>query len=186
MNRNQAKDHLEAIQVAMHRARRFSEVRSGWFLVMWGILWIVSFVLGQYKPAIAPVVWITGSAIGVVATVLMSAFLYGRRGPNYVPGAALRATGFAVAIVGFDVVALWLLELSGAREITTLVVLSAGLCFAIAGLLARRSLLVPGIVLAASVVAASRIVPGQFYLMIGVIGGLTLLVSGIRSLGSRS
>ena len=182
MSSEDAAQHLQDIRAMMLCARRYSEVRAGWFLMVWGLIWIVGFMAGQFIPEVASVIWIILNASGIVASVLMSAFLYGRKSSRRVPGLPRKIALLAVSMVVFEVLAAWLLSLSSPREITLIVVLSSALCYVVAGLISQIRLLVPGAFLAASVVAGHLLVPDFFYLTVAVLGGGALVVTGLLSL----
>jgi hypothetical protein len=72
ISRDEARNALQEIDTARNLTRKaIAEGCSSHILVLWGVIWMVCYGLGQFVPAWSGKVWLIGAPIGAVASWLI-------------------------------------------------------------------------------------------------------------------
>jgi len=183
MDRRSAADDLKAIKRTIYRAGEAMTRRSGWFLVLWGTIWLAGFTTAQFACAASQYVWIGLNSLGFVMSVVLASVLYGKRSENRVPGVNVRIWG---AIGGVTVFAVLLIALlfgtPGPRELTIVIMLTAALCYFLVGIFTNPRLCIMGGLMAAALTVADLVFPGYFYLVVAISCGGLLILTGVTTL----
>jgi hypothetical protein len=182
MDTDRAADDLRAIRHVMERTRASAGRHGGWFGVLWGAIWVVGFLCSQYLPGeTAGWIWAVLDTTGGVATALIGARVArsGVSSPVWRP-----ILLFFLALIAFDGLLVWLLEISSPRDVALLITLTVALTFVQAGLFTNAGMSLIGLLVAALAVGATLLVPDYFFLAMAVLGGGLLFASGFYLLRS--
>lgn len=178
MDPNRAMDDLRTIRQIMDRTRRTSAGEGGWFMVAAGVMWLLGFLGQQFlPPRLVGWGWLVANGLGLGTIAWLAARMMRR--------SAIKSPIFGVimlwwlALFVFDVLLAWLFRLDAASSISLLIVLTIALGYIQFGLFTHWIISVTGFLLAVLTVAAWLLAPAYFCLAVGVLGGGTLVASGL-------
>jgi len=178
MDRERAVDDLKAIRQIMEQTRRTTDGHSGWFMILWGIIWFVGFLGSQFlAEAVSGWLWLGLDAAGVAATVWLAARLAHRGTTHFTLWRPLAY--WILAVFAFSALLIWLLELDTMREGSLVLVMTIGLSFLQFGILSNWKLSAVGAGIVALPALAAILLPDHFFLALAVLGGGLLIWAGI-------
>jgi hypothetical protein len=175
-------DDLRVIREVMERTRRASGGYGGWFMILWGIVWVLGFTATHFLLRLGleqAVRWTWGVLNGV--GVAISIWL-GVRAPHR---RRLRSTLWRAVLLWwggllvFDLLLIWLFDLTQGQEIALLILLTIALGYFLFGLFTHWVISGIGVFLAGLSTAAALLFPAYFDLALGLLGGGALIASGI-------
>ena len=177
MNTHQAMDDLKAIREIMARTRRESSGGGGWFMILWGMVWVVGFSGSQFLlPQQAGWLWLCLNVPGIIITGVLL-YRMGKRSHVKSPVSRLIVFWWLTLII-FDVALVFLFNLKTDRDIMLLAVLSIAMGYVQFGLFSHWLITVIGVIMAAVALGTTWLAPNYFYLMMGMVGGGVLVGSG--------
>ncbi|HHS97035.1 MAG TPA: hypothetical protein ENK08_03925 [Chloroflexi bacterium] len=180
MRPEEVSDDLRIIREVMIRTRRASGGYGGWFMITWGIVWVLGFTATHFllrQGLTQAINWTWGVLNGIGAAI---SIWLGVRAPRR---QGMRSTVWRavllwwVAVAAFDVLFIWLFRLT-ADEIALLILLSIALSYFLFGLFTHWAISAIGVFLAVLSVAAALLLPAYFNLALAVLGGGVLIASG--------
>lgn len=184
MNQQDAEEQLRLIQQAQRRQKTVGHPEIGWFFVVWGAVWLVGFLAGQYGPnQHLLLIWLglllVGSALsGVVGARLGRQIQYAQTGP--------KLGIFYTAFVGFCAVWLLLAQPTGWVQTAVLAISFLGFALTASGILLKRySLSISGVLVTLFAIIVYLLLPAQFGLIMGLVGGGGMIVAGLQMLRAR-
>ena len=180
-------------EAALHdvaSARRRSRTHVGYqmgsaCLLVWGLLWIVAGGISALWPDGAGIGWLVVDLVGTAATgylVLRSARRWDSNGASGDVGRATQSIRFVVtaAVLGaFGAMTGLIFRPTSATEVMAFITIVVAAIYMVAGLWTGLRLFVIGAVLAALVVSAFLIAPGQLPLIVSFLGGSGLILGGL-------
>ncbi|MEM7112311.1 MAG: hypothetical protein AAF614_07755 [Chloroflexota bacterium] len=179
IDQNEAKEQLDLIRQAQQAGIEAGGQEAGWFLIIWGVVWLVGFLAAQFgETSWLPWVWfglcLLGSAISaVVGLRLGQKVQYTQTGPQL--------GLFYPVLFGFSL--LWLYLAAPTSWQQTAVLATSFIAFAVVVngvLLRKRPFIITGFIGAFMAVAVYLWLLPWFGLVIGLVGGGGMLLSGLR------
>lgn len=179
MDQEQAAEEIKIIRAVMTQARRsMSRGGGGWIFFLWGCIWAVGYSCAQFlAPKASGWLWAAVDTLGIVGTILILWRHHRRFSAPFERGLGLAW----LAVLGHITLLWWLLALDD-RQGALLLMLTMALAYILMGLFTNRAVSVAGVVVAAVTAAAYLLLPGFFFLTIGLFGGGTLIVLGLWTL----
>jgi hypothetical protein len=182
---NEAEEELAAIQRITQKTRHSIASSGAYiFLMVTGIIWLVGFLSTQFLTgAIVAYIWIGISLIGTVISILIGTRTGPRvRGPS-TAATAKRAGIFWLLLVFYGIAAIAIARPSDGKQITMFVILFIMIGQLAMGLLLSFSSVWWTIPITALALIGYFLLPGIFYLWMGVLvgGGMIALGLYIRS-----
>ena len=178
ISREEAQEALDVIQQTTIKTRK-GYGYNGYYLMIWGGVWFIGFLVSQFlqsKPAV--VGWTWG---GLVLIAWVSCAVLGiNQGKEVRSQSGAQIGFFFLALFAFAV--LWFIVLTPQNTkqgvmFFILVVMFGGV---VAGILSRNLFTVIGSVVATALAFAGYyLLPGYFYLWEATFGGLAMLISGL-------
>ena len=166
---------LSEIEATETRSRAaYAYLIGGSYLVLWGAIWVVCFSLIDVVPHQARNIWIGGSAVGILGSVILGQ----RRRDLAHKGwrAFMPATGY----VAFSFAALELVTPPPSVEaVSAFVALVVSLAYIQIGAQFGDRLTLIGVALAALTLAGFFWIPVHFHLFMALIGGGSLILAGL-------
>lgn len=185
MQPRDAMDDLKAIRRIMEQARRSSGGFGGWFMVLWGVIWLLGFAgthfLWQVRRGdLVGWLWLPLDLAGVVGTLYFGVRMSRR--------ARVRSSAlwklivlWWLALAVFVLVLVWLLPVHE-EKIPLLIILTIGLGYFLFGLFAHWSISAVGVFLAVVAIGAALLFPDWLYLAVAVLGGGALIGTGFAAI----
>lgn len=176
----EAEEALAAIET-MAQKTRHSIASSGTYitLIVTGTIWLIGFICTQFLPEISGYVWIGLSVLGsILATVW--GFRMGTRVRS--PATAVTARRvilfwlFLILYCSATIAIAWPLD---GKQVTMLIVLFALVGHMAMGLLLSFAAVWWPLPITALVLASYFLLPGLFYLWMGILGGGGMIVLGL-------
>ncbi len=170
----------------MERAHRTSDGFWGWFLVLWGAIWLVGFLstgllMQARREALIPWVWGLLNAVGVIGSIRISLQMARRaRMKSFTVWWPFIVWWFALAV--FDLLLVWFLPIREGRQIAMLIVLSIALGYFQMGLLTHWLLSALGAFIGALAVLTAALFPQHLGLAMAVLGGGAMIGVGLWTL----
>lgn len=178
---DEAEKRLQQIKSAQQAAEAVGQREAGYFLNIWGFVWLIGFLLSQY----AAVHWLSwvwlalcflgGLLSAVVGVKLGRQVQYARTGPQL--------GGFYAVLIGFSLLWLWQIRPSSWQETAVFIMTIIGFGVVVNGiLLKKRPFIVVGIAGAVFAVAIYLLLLPQFGLIMALVGGGSMILAGVRLL----
>ncbi len=186
MQPDEALDDLRAIRRIMERAYRASDGSWGWFLVLWGAIWVVGFLstgwlVRAQREALIPWVWGPLNAVGVIGSIGISLWIARRtRMKSFTIWWPFMAWWFALAL--FDLLLIRFLPIREGPQIAMLIVLSIALGYFQMGLFTHWLLSALGAFIGALAVLTAALFPQHLGLAMVVLGGGAMIGVGLWAL----
>lgn len=185
MDRNQALDDLKTIRQIMKRTQREAGRYGGWFMVIAGVMWLIGFSATQFLPdgyinwtwAVISIAG-TGAMIWIAARSTRSS---GVRTPLWWP---IFLFWWALAV--FDVLLIWLFDITDGIQIGLVVLLTVAMGYAQFGLFYHWLITAVGVLIGVLAIGAFLLIPGHFCLAMAILGGGLLIGSGLWMVRSRT
>ena len=177
---NDAEEALAAIQTVMQKTRH-SIASSGTYitLIVTGIVWLIGFTCTQFLPEISHYVWIGLSIFGSILGTVWG-FRLGKRVRSPATAATARRVGLYWLFLVFFCMAViavaWPLD---GKQVTVLIVLFALIGHLAMGLLLSFAAVWWPLPITALVLISYFLLPGLFYLWMGVLGGGGMIALGV-------
>lgn len=184
MQPQEALDDLKAIRQIMERARRASDGFGGWFMVLWGAIWLVGFTgthilihLKRYPPI--NWLWAFLDTVGILGSIYLGIRM-GQRARTKSSSLWVPLLLYWLALVAFDGVLIWRLRLyTDPLNFPLLMVLTIALGYIQLGLFIYWGISVIGLFLGLLALALATWLPEYFNLGVALLGGGALIGSGI-------
>ena len=174
----EAQEALAAIELTKAKTRKGYRY-AGYYLIIWGAVWFIGFLVSQYlqsQPAI--VGWTWG---GLVLVGWVSSAVLGINQGRYVRSQMGPQIGFFfLALFAFAM--LWFILLAPRNTEQGVMFFISVVMFGgvVAGILNRKLATVIGSLFATALaIAGYYLLPGYFYLWEAIFGGLAMLVPGV-------
>lgn len=177
MDRNEAADDLKAIREVMNRTHQAEGGKGGWIMIVWGIIWVIGFGISQFLTEPIPgIAWAILNAIGLTLTfwLMITMSRSGVRSPVW-----RMILLWWLSLIVFDVLIIWLFRIKLDNNLMLLIVLTIALGYIQFGLFTHWTISLAGLAIAALTVIAHLVIPDYLFLSIGLIGGGTLLGTGV-------
>jgi hypothetical protein len=166
----QALREIETTQGRSSRLRRYQDGAP--HLLLWAVLWAVGYGLTFFAPAHATAIWAVVVGVGLAAGV---ALLLRTKG-------AARTWRYLAAfgvLAVFCIATVWVLHPVHDRQVGAFVPLVVAMAYVLGGLWWGSRFIIAGIVLAALTLVGYFLLREYFPIWMAVIGGGTLLLSGL-------
>ena len=185
MEYDDALKEIKEIKRSMRTSAAGSGREAGWFFILQGTIWAIGFTISQFWPDAMGTAWIVLNSIAGAATVVLAFLVSGKRATHMVPGLWIKIIVGTLGFAAFGFVIGAEFGISGPRQITFLIVMLGALCYFAFGLATRPVQAVMGAVLGAGAALGNFLVPDWLYLTVALLGGGTLIASGIYVLARR-
>ncbi len=184
MQPQDALDDLRAIRLIMERARRASDRTGGWFMVLWGVIWLVGFTgthilvhLEHYPPI--NWLWAFLDTVGILGSIYLGVRM-GQRTRKISSTIWLLILLWWLALAAFDAVLIWKLRLyTDWPNFALLMVLTIALGYIQFGLFTHWAISAIGLFIGVLAVALATWLPEYFSLGVALLGGGALIGGGI-------
>jgi hypothetical protein len=176
MDAEQAVDDLKTIRQIMEHTRRATEGSGGWFMVLWGIIWLLDFAGVQFLADKSGWVALVLNPIGMVITIWLAVRMEHQSGTRT---AWLIILFWWLSLTVFGVLVAVLFHLNTSRDLVLLIALLIALGYVQFGLFTHWAISATGALIAALAVAAALLLPGYFFLAVAIAGGGVLIGSGL-------
>lgn len=190
MQPQDALDDLRAIRQIMERARRASDGFGGWFMVLWGVIWLVGFtgthILTQtrFEPLIGRL-WLVLDTLGILGSIYLGVRM-GRRARTLSSTLWLPMFLWWLVLLAFDGVLIWKFRLyTSVADMVLLLVLTIALGYIQFGLFTHWAISVIGLFIGLLAVVMATWLPEYFNLGVAFLGGGALIGGGIGFLRRR-
>ncbi len=178
---NEAEEALAAIQ-RMTQKTRHSIASSGAyiFLIVTGIVWLVGFLSTQFLTgAIVAYIWTGMSLLGTALSILLGRRMGPRvRGPS-TAASAKRAGIFWLLLVFYGMAAIAIARPTDGKQVTMFIILFIMIGQLAMGLLLSFSSVWWALPITALALIGYFLLPGIFYLWMGVLGGGGMIALGL-------
>jgi Fe2+ transport system protein B len=178
---SEAEQALAAIQ-KMSQKTRHSIASSGAyiFLIVTGVIWLVGFLATQFLPAqITTIIWTGMSLLGSVVAVILGIRMGRRVRSPLVNASAKQAMLFWSLLVCFCIATIAVAKPTDGRQVTMFIILFTMIGQLAMGLLLSFSSVWWTLPITALALAGYFLVPGFFYLWMGILGGGGMIVLGL-------
>jgi hypothetical protein len=173
LSKDEAAERLREVEATgAASARLFGYSASAPYFVLWGLVWVGGYAFGALQPELRNAGWMVGIAVGTLGSALL-----GRRWSGG-GTAAGRSIALSVVIAVFFVLVATMAQLKP-RQMDAFVPLVFAAAYMIAGIWAGARYVVCGVVVAAATVAGYYLAGDAFGLWMAVVGGGTLLLTGL-------
>ncbi|MBC7227140.1 MAG: hypothetical protein H5T61_07890 [Thermoflexales bacterium] len=184
MQPQNALDDLRAIRQIMERARRSSDGFGGWFMVLWGAIWLVGFTGTHFLVRINRALsvnwlWMFLDTLGVLLSIYLGIRM-GQRARTRSSSLWLPILLWWLALAAFDGVLIWKLRLyTEGLNFAFLMVLTIALGYIQFGLFTHWAISVIGLFIGLLAVVMATWLPESFNLGVAFLGGGALIGGGI-------
>ena len=178
---SEAEEALAAIQT-MAQKTRHSIASSGSyiFLIITGIIWLVGYLATQFLTgAIVAYIWTGMSVVGSAAAILLGTRMGKRVRSPSVNATAKRAALFWLLLIVYGIAAIAIARPTDGKQVTMFVILFTMVGQSAMGLLLSFSSTWWALPITALALAGYFLVPGFFYLWMGVLGGGGMIALGL-------
>lgn len=178
MDSDEAKEQLRLIQQAQENEKQLGRPEVGWFLLIWGVVWLAGFLFSQFGPPRWLFVgWMSLMSAGSIFSAVVGISLgrqvqYTQSGPK-LGWFYTACIGFAIGWIGLARPSSWQQTAVLAITILSFAILSSGI------LLKVRSLSVIGLISAAIAIIIYFLIPAQFGLLMALLGGGGMILTGL-------
>jgi len=177
MDSRQARDDLKAIRQIMNSARQASGREAGWFLILWGLIWLIGFCGSQFlRGEVSGWLWTILNTLGGLLSIWLGVRMGRQVGEPSLLWRIILMWWLALAF--FAALVIWLFDLHELNQHVLVIVLTVALGYMQFGLFTHWSISVIGFVLGALAVAAAAWLPGILSLVMGFAGGGVLIGGG--------
>jgi hypothetical protein len=181
MDSKEAEVQLALIKQAQAGQEAVGSREAGWFLLIWGLVWLIGFLTSHFAPA-SWIIWtwlmlcVMGAALStVVGLRLGQQVQYAQTGP--------KLGLFYPVFIGFCLLWLYLVRPESWQETAILTISFLGFAVVLNGILLKvRSLIAAGLVGTVLSTAVYLWFAAQFGLIVGLVGGGGMIVAGLRFL----
>jgi CHASE2 domain-containing sensor protein len=167
----------------MHKAMNASG--GGYQMLIWGAIMLIGYTLNQFADhlttALVASVWIVLSVLGNAVSVVMSA----RMARKFHSPLGARIGAMLPIFILFGVVAAFFVHPAGPREINLLIYLLVMLWLAMMGLWVKLSMLWISLIFTALMLFGYVVLPDYFFLWLAIVGGGSMIGSGLFLLSGR-
>jgi len=173
----EARESLAAVrQISAHMRRDIATGGAPYFTIIWGVVWLVGFLVSQFAPpAVSGPTWAGLDLLGGVAT-----FLTGRRlGMRVRTRWSVRLGLFWLALVGYGALWVWVSLPLSANQGALLISLIAMFGYVVMGLWLDSRIAYIGLAVTALALFGYHVVPLYFSLWMALLGGGVLIGSGL-------
>jgi hypothetical protein len=170
---NEAEEALAAIQTISKKTRHSIASSGAYiFLIITGIVWLVGFLSTQFLTgAIVAIIWTGMSIVGSAVSILLGTRMGKRVRSPSVNTTAKRAVIFWLLLVFYGIAAIAIARPTDGKQVTMFVILFIMLGQLAMGLLLSFSSVWWALPITALALAGYFLLPGIFYLWMGVLGG---------------
>lgn len=178
---NEAEEALAAVQKITQKTRHSIASSGAYiFLILTGIVWLVGFLSTQFLPAdIVGYIWgglsVLGSAAGILLGIRMGPRV---RGPS-IAASTRRAVTFWLLLVIYCIAAIAIAQPSDPKQVTMYIILFIMIGQLSMGLLLSFSSVWWALPITALALIGYFLVPGIFYLWMGILVGGGMIVLGL-------
>jgi hypothetical protein len=174
-------DAAEALRQA-ERAEQVSHTLRGYqsmapHLILWGAIYFLAYSFSHFRPAQGGLAWLVLAPLGSVGSFALAWFDKSERGDSDGHWAVVPAL-FAT-FLGFIAATALIMQPQDPRQMAAFVPLVVAVAYIVLGLGAGRRIVFAGIALAALTLFGFIALPGWFMLWMAVVGGGTLILSGL-------
>jgi len=151
------------------------------YLILWGVIWVIKFALGDFFPQYNNFIWIPFDVLGVAGCFYLGARSARARQCSGVQKVndGWRWLGSIAAVMAFIVVIQLIMAPVTERQAVTFIVLIVAVAYVLYGLWGSPRIGVTGVVLAALILFGYYQVQVHFDLWTGVVGGGSLILAGL-------
>ena len=178
---SEAEEALSAIQNMMQKTRH-SIASSGAYiyLIVTGIIWLVGFLSTQFLTgAIVAYIWTGMSLLGTAVAILLGARMGKRVRSPSATVTAKRAGLFWLLLVFYAIAAIAIARPTDGKQVTMFIILFTMIGQLAMGLLLSFSSTWWALPITALALIGYFLLPGIFYLWMGVLGGGGMIVLGV-------
>jgi len=181
VNANEAEEALATITAMAQRMRRAAADNGAhYFLILWGIIWLLGFVCSQFLPSrTAGIVWLGLDILGAFGSWWFGQFRSQRvRAPG--AAAAGRRIGlFWLTLFAYCPLTVWIAWPLNGRQLAMIIIVFVMIGWLAMSLLMSYSAVWLALFVTASACGSYFLLPDYFYLCMALVGGGTMVGSGL-------
>jgi len=176
ISREEALASLAAVQQMRTKMSRLTGI-SGYFLIIWGLVWFFGCLSNQYLSDDAVMwVWGAGSTIGWILSAILGVYL----GKQTRSQAGARVGFFFLALFGFAVLWFFLMQPASSRQDAMFVLTIFLFGGVISGIMTRvPASIISCLAMAVMLVIGYYLLPAYFFLWTAIFSGLTMVGIGL-------
>lgn len=175
---DEARQALNTVQAAAQRGTTLYRYRQASpHFILWGLVWALGYGMSDLWPAQAGWIWLGLDATGVLASILITKADRARRGASQ--AMTWRIAGLGLTLLVFFVATYLVMAPQTGRQVSTFITLTVALAYTVVGLWAGPRWIMAGAAVCALSLIAFFHVPAYFNTWMGLIGGGTLVLSGV-------
>ncbi|MCX7682339.1 MAG: hypothetical protein N2508_10345 [Anaerolineae bacterium] len=183
MQPQDALDDLKAIRQIMEQARRSSDGFGGWFMVLWGAIWLVGFtgthILVQTgRDPLINWLWMPLNTLGVLGSIYLGIRMRQRAQKKSFSSIWVSIFLWWLALAAFDAAVIGVFQLRG-FQIALLIVLTIALSYVLFGLFTHWINSVIGLFIGLVAIVMATWLVEYFNLAIALLGGAVLIGGGL-------
>jgi hypothetical protein len=183
---SEAEAALASIQESENQMRKeLSRMGGGYQILMWGVVMAIGYTLNQFAPhlpeALVAGVWIVMVTINTILSTLLNIRM--RQIFHHPMASRIGALWFVFFL--FGAIGSFFIHSTDPREINLLAYLLVMLWMAVMGLWVRLPLLWISLAVTGLLVFGYIVLPDYFFLWLAIVGGGTMICSGLFLLSGR-
>ncbi len=173
----EAEQALAAIHQTTHQMRRALNAWGfAYHLLVWGTIWLIGFSVSQFaSPSVVGGFWISLDVVGAA----LSWYLGVKMGRNFHSPYGARLGLFWLALVIFGLVGMWFVHPTTPQEGALVLIMYVMLGWVVMGLWIQPRLAWQGLFVTALALLGYAFVPGYFFILMAVLGGGSMLGTGL-------
>lgn len=185
MDKNDALKEISDIAALMRSTATRVNRNAGWFFIVWGIIWVVGFIVTQFIGNDARFVWLGLNLLGIGLSIYIGRRFFSEHSEHVIPGLGRRIALVFIGTTIFGILVATLFSISSAEDITLLIILLSGLCYFTAGIMGSSKNLLLGLILWATALVGRLAFPAYLPILTAIVGGGSFLGVGMSFLLRR-
>ncbi len=179
---HEAEEALDAVRdVSQQMRRALNAWGMAYYLILWGLIWLIGFTASQFAPSIVTgYLWAGLDVIGIGLSWYFG-FKVGRRFHN---AYASRVGLFWLALLGYGMLGAWFVHPVSPHEGALLLIIYVMFGWVIMGLWVQPRLAWLGLFVTALALLGYALLPAYFFILMALLGGGSLLGTGLYILRS--
>jgi hypothetical protein len=174
---SEAEEALAAVQnVSQQMRRALNAWGFAYYLILWGIIWLIGFACSQFIGIpVVGYIWLVLDFIGVG----LSWYIGAKMTRTFRSPIGARIGLFWLALVGYSLVGMWFVHPVNAREGALLLVIVVMFANVVMGIWMQPSMSWIGLFVTALALIGYFVLPNFFFILMAVLGGGSMLGTGL-------
>jgi hypothetical protein len=177
LTHDEAQEALSAIQqVTIQTRKAIAHGSSPYHMILWGTIWFLGFLLTHIFPSeYQGWIWIALTTPGII----LSAFLGIRAGRRVRTPGGTKIAYLWLAVLGYCSINFWIAQPTSYKQVSLLIVLFMMFGYVMMGIWVEKAATYIGLLVTGLALLGYFLSPSLFNLWMAILGGGTLVVSGV-------